>query len=170
MRAKTRGRRRSKPRGGPRCATRWRRWARGSRRASRGSGRESREGERGDAAYGDRLKLAELERNAERAEGEWKRTNRPAEVEHPPGTAEVLVVEDNVDMRRLLWHLVGQEFRVRVARDGREGLAAARERTPGLVLPDVMMPEMSGIELCAEIKRDPALASVPVVLVTSKAE
>jgi DNA-binding response OmpR family regulator len=96
--------------------------------------------------------------------------SRPAVPELPPGTPEVLVVEDNIDMRRLLHHLVGQEFRVRLARDGREGLAAVRERAPDLVLTDVMMPEMSGTELCAAIKSDPALASVPVVLVTSKAE
>jgi signal transduction histidine kinase len=120
--------------------------------------------------YGDRLRLVELERNAERAEGQWLRRERHARAEHPPGTAEVLVVEDNVDMRRLLHHLVGREFHVRLARDGREGLAAVREHVPDLVLTDVMMPEMSGIELCAELKRDPALADVPVVLVTSKAE
>ena len=69
---------------------------------------------------------------------------RPAVPELPPGTPEVLVVEDNVDMRRLLHHLVGQEFRVRLARDGREGLAAVRERAPDLVLTDVMMPEHVG--------------------------
>jgi signal transduction histidine kinase len=116
------------------------------------------------------IKFVELERTAERSEHEVRHGARPAYPEHPPGTAEVLVVEDNVDMRRLLYHLVAQEFRVRLARDGREGLAAVRERTPDLVLTDVMMPEMTGIELCAEIKRDPALANVPVVLVTSKAE
>ncbi|TMA24895.1 MAG: response regulator [Deltaproteobacteria bacterium] len=140
------------------------------RQAISGMGAEIQQDEPGDAQYGDRLKLAELERNAERAEGEWLRTARPAAREYPPGTAEVLVVDDNVDMRRLLHHLVSQEFRVRVARDGREGLVAARECAPDLVLTDVMMPEMSGTELCAAIKRDPALANVPVVLVTSKAD
>ena len=59
---------------------------------------------------------------------------------------------------------------MRIARDGREGLEAARERAPDLVLTDVMMPEMTGTELCRAIKSDAALADVPVVLVTSKAE
>ncbi len=123
-----------------------------------------------DGHLREQMKYVELERNVERAEGQWKRKTRPNYPDHPPGTPEVLLVEDNVDMRRLLHHLVGQEFRVRVARNGREGLEAARAHAPDLVLTDVMMPEMTGIELCAEIKRDPALASVPVVLVTSKAE
>jgi len=65
---------------------------------------------------------------------------------------------------------VAQEFRVRTARNGREGLEKAREKRPDLVLTDVMMPEMSGTELCSALKADEDLSGVPVVLVTSKAE
>lgn len=84
--------------------------------------------------------------------------------------AEVLIAEDNPDMRALLARLVGAEFRVRVARNGREALSAVHERAPDLLLLDVMMPEMSGTELCRAIKSDPATREIPVVLVTSKAE
>jgi signal transduction histidine kinase len=73
-------------------------------------------------------------------------------------------------MRRLLVDLVGREFRVRSARNGREGLEAARALHPDLVLTDVMMPEMSGTELCSALKGDAATRAIPVVLVTSKAE
>ncbi len=83
---------------------------------------------------------------------------------------EVLVVEDNPDMRRLLAFVVGREFRVRTARNGREGLEAVARQAPDLVLTDVMMPEMAGTELCRHLKEDPETASIPVVLVTSKAE
>ncbi len=83
---------------------------------------------------------------------------------------ELVVAEDNADMRRLLVHLLSAEFRVRAARNGREALDFVRERAPALVLTDVMMPEMSGTELCEAIKTDPVLAGVPVMLVTSKAE
>jgi signal transduction histidine kinase len=83
---------------------------------------------------------------------------------------EVLVAEDNADMRRLLVHLLGREFRVRETRNGREALEAARERAPDLVLSDVMMPEMSGTDLCRALKGDPATRDVPFMLVTSKAE
>ncbi|MBW2243361.1 MAG: response regulator, partial [Deltaproteobacteria bacterium] len=90
--------------------------------------------------------------------------------DHPEGTPEVVIAEDNAEMRRLLAFLVGREFRVRPTRNGREALEAVRERAPALVLTDVMMPEMSGTELCRAIKEDDALSGVPVMLVTSKAE
>ena len=119
------------------------------------------------------LRLTEMEQHVDRrekSEAKGEPAAAPAKGVVAEDAAEILVVEDNPDMRRLLAHLIGQEFRVRTARNGREGLALVRERAPDVVLTDVMMPEMSGIELCAAIKRDPELAGVPVVLVTSKAE
>lgn len=96
------------------------------------------------------------------------RDERPSE--HPDERPEVLVVEDNGDMRRLLAFLLGREFRVRLAENGRRGLEAVHERAPDLVLSDVMMPEMSGLELCASLKQDGATRGIPLVLVTSKAQ
>jgi signal transduction histidine kinase len=84
--------------------------------------------------------------------------------------AEIVVVEDNGEMRRLLAHLLSREFHVREARNGREALDCVREHAPDLVLTDVMMPEMSGTELCRALKSAPETRSIPVVLVTSKAE
>ncbi|MCH2187516.1 response regulator, partial [Myxococcota bacterium] len=83
---------------------------------------------------------------------------------------EVLIAEDNPDMRSLLATLIGREFRVRTARNGREALEKLQEHLPDLLLSDVMMPEMSGLELCREVKQNPATRTLPVVLVTSKAE
>jgi signal transduction histidine kinase len=117
-------------------------------------------------------RLAQLEHTVSR----WEGTHAAADAgleglpEHPPGTPEVVVAEDNVEMRRLLAFLIGREFRVRPCRNGREALEAARERPPALVVTDVMMPEMSGTELCRALKGDPATRGVPVMLVTSKAE
>jgi signal transduction histidine kinase len=117
-------------------------------------------------------RLLDLERSAERAEGA---AGPEGEAPEPAPSVsaqapEVLIVEDNPDMRRLLSFLIGQEFRLRVARNGREGLERVREHPPDLVLTDVMMPEMSGTELCAALKADRATEGIPVVLVTSKAE
>jgi signal transduction histidine kinase len=126
--------------------------------------------EEDDGEFGDDLRLAELQRNVERSEG-TALPEPPSDQGVADGDApDVLVVDDNPDMRRLLRFLVGQEFRVRTARNGREGLEKARERRPDLILTDVMMPEMSGTELCSAVKADPELGGVPVVLVTSKAE
>jgi signal transduction histidine kinase len=85
-------------------------------------------------------------------------------------TPDVLIAEDNSDMRRLLTVLLSREFRVHATKNGREALEAVRSRRPSLVLTDVMMPEMSGTELCREIKSDVDLRGIPVVLITSKAE
>ena len=116
--------------------------------------------------------LAELERSVSRWEG-----NRPVHVDpseslprHDASTPEILIAEDNRDMRELLVFLLGREYRVRATRNGREALESLRRAPADLVLTDVMMPEMSGTELCREIKADPATRAIPVVLVTSKAE
>ncbi len=115
--------------------------------------------------------LVEIERSVERWEGRHAAGGVDATAQRAPAHApEVLIAEDNSDMRALLAMIVGGEFRVRVATNGREALEALRESEPDLVLSDVMMPEMSGIELCKAIKENTATEAIPVVLVTSKAE
>jgi signal transduction histidine kinase len=109
---------------------------------------------------------AELRHHVDRLEVGDSRES-PSGKEDAP---EVLVCEDNPDMRRLLADLLGREFRVRTASNGREGLERIRAAAPSVVVTDVMMPEMSGTELCQAIKADPALAGIPVVIVTSRAE
>jgi signal transduction histidine kinase len=132
-------------------------------------GAEADAGPAAEVQHAGRYKTAELERTVERFEAAEAGTPAilAAASERRP---EVVVAEDNTDMRRLLVHLLGAEFAVRPARNGREALELVRERMPALVVTDVMMPEMSGTELCEAIKGDPALAGVPVMLVTSKAE
>jgi signal transduction histidine kinase len=122
-----------------------------------------------EVQHAARYKTAEFERTVERFEAaEGAVPDRvAAPVEQRP---EIVVAEDNADMRRLLVDLLGAEFAVRPARNGREALLLVRERMPALVVTDVMMPEMSGTELCEAMKGDAALAGVPVMLVTSKAE
>jgi signal transduction histidine kinase len=123
----------------------------------------------GAGGRGDQL--VEMERTVERSMGRETRVKETRVSQSAPADApEVLVVEDNVDMRRLLYHLIGKEFRVRLAINGRDGLEKAKESAPDLILTDVMMPEMTGTELCAAIKGDPELQRIPVIIVTSKAE
>jgi signal transduction histidine kinase len=117
------------------------------------------------------LRVSEMQRNVERSQFDSPETDHcAANAQLSQDAPEVLICEDNADMRRLLSFLIGQEFRVRVAPNGREGLEMVRELAPDLVLTDVMMPELSGTELCREIKADPKTQGIPVVLVTSKAE
>jgi signal transduction histidine kinase len=115
--------------------------------------------------------LVEMERSVERWEGSREIASTDASAQHVPASApEVLIAEDNPDMRTLLAMIVGREFRIRVTSNGREALEALGESAPDLVLSDVMMPEMSGIELCRAIKENVETQAIPVVLVTSKAE
>ncbi len=124
-----------------------------------------------ERAAGREGQSAELDRSVRRWEGH-RETGEAAQLEsrHPAGTPEIVVADDNAEMRELLGFLIGREYVVRLCRNGREALEAVRERLPMLVVTDVMMPEMSGTELCQAIKEDPALRGVPVMLVTSKAE
>ena len=82
---------------------------------------------------------------------------------------DVLVVDDNADMRDYLTRLLRGSYDVRTARDGLEALRVARERPPDLVLTDVMMPGLDGLSLVRELRADPVTALVPVVVLSARA-
>lgn len=85
-----------------------------------------------------------------------------------PSKPDILVVDDDPRNRRLLEeYLIAAGYDVRVAVDGRTALAAASERPPDLVLLDVMMPDLSGLEVCRQLKNDPRTRLCQVVLVTA---
>ncbi len=86
------------------------------------------------------------------------------------GRARVLVVEDNPDMRDFLDSCLRERFEVVLAADGREGLEKASSLRPDLVVTDLMMPRLTGDQLIAEMRQRPALASVPVLLLSAKGD
>jgi DNA-binding response OmpR family regulator/anti-sigma regulatory factor (Ser/Thr protein kinase) len=86
------------------------------------------------------------------------------------GGATILIVEDNAEMRAYLREELSRRWDVREAADGAAGWQAAREEEPDLVLSDVMMPEMGGFELCRRIKAEDALRTIPVLLLTARAD
>jgi signal transduction histidine kinase len=80
----------------------------------------------------------------------------------------ILIAEDSPTQAAQLRHILEQQgYPVRSAANGRLALEAALERTPQLVISDVVMPEMTGYELCHHIKNDERLGGVPVILVTT---
>ncbi|HEX6851519.1 MAG TPA: hybrid sensor histidine kinase/response regulator [Candidatus Polarisedimenticolaceae bacterium] len=82
--------------------------------------------------------------------------------------ADLLVVDDDPRNRKLLEeYLVAAGHAVRLAPDGRSAIAAVRERVPDIVFLDVMMPDISGLEVCRMLKADPATRMVQIVLVTA---
>ena len=83
----------------------------------------------------------------------------------------VLVVDDDPVIVRLLEVNFEMEgFAVRMAADGQEGLEVARAEHPDVVVSDVMMPKLSGIELVSGLKADASTASIPVILLSAKAQ
>ncbi|UCH13684.1 MAG: response regulator, partial [Bacteroidales bacterium] len=82
----------------------------------------------------------------------------------------VLIVEDNLDLQQYLLKELNQHYQVIIASNGKEGLNLVKEQLPDLVICDVMMPEMDGIELCKLIKCDVSTSHIPVFLLTAKSE
>ncbi len=81
----------------------------------------------------------------------------------------VLVADDNADMRQYLSRLLAERYRVQTAPDGRAALDAARDQVPDLVLSDVMMPRLDGLGLVRELRADPELATLPIILLSARA-
>lgn len=95
-------------------------------------------------------------------------------VAEPDGTSAsrplALVVDDNADVREYVAHLLGGEYDVRQAADGKEGLGMALKTVPDLIVCDVKMPVMDGLEMCRRVKAETATSHVPVILLTSNAQ
>ena len=86
-------------------------------------------------------------------------------------SASILVVEDEAALLTLLrYNLEKQGFRVEEATDGQEALLRIAESKPDLVLLDWMLPSLSGIEVCRQIRRRPATRDLPVIMVTARTE
>lgn len=80
----------------------------------------------------------------------------------------VLVVDDELDMRTFITTLLETNgYKPISAVDGREGLEVARRTRPSLIILDVMMPKESGINMYRELKQDPALKAIPVIMLSA---
>ena len=81
----------------------------------------------------------------------------------------VLIVDDNADIRTYLHSILQSKYSVLEAEDGQRGLELAREQVPDLIVSDVMMPVMNGLEFCQEVKKDGISSHIPVILLTARA-
>ncbi|MBC7426412.1 MAG: response regulator transcription factor [Bacteroidia bacterium] len=83
----------------------------------------------------------------------------------------ILVVDDEIDIVELLsYNLKKENFMVVAAMNGREAIQVAAKMKPDIILMDVMMPEMDGIEACRQIKSNPHLKHIPLVFLTARGE
>ena len=80
----------------------------------------------------------------------------------------VLYVEDNEFNRKLVRHLLGRtSYRLIEAVDGEAGVATAREAVPDLIIMDIQLPKLSGLEATRQLRADPVTAPIPVIVITS---
>ena len=83
----------------------------------------------------------------------------------------ILVVEDDEDIQELLsYNLQSAGYGVIPSRDGYEALEAARKRLPDLVILDLMMPGISGFDVCRELRRDERTARIPIIMLTARGD
>lgn len=81
----------------------------------------------------------------------------------------VLLVDDNKDMRHFITEILLHKYRVNQAANGKEGLSKAFDNSPDLIVTDLMMPKMDGLEFCAKLKTDVNTSHIPVIMLTAKA-
>jgi len=89
----------------------------------------------------------------------------------PADRKKILIVDDELDVRiyvRTLFETSG--YTPIVTRNGKEGLEKAKELSPDLIILDVMMPEVGGVTMYRELKTDPALKDIPVIMLTGIGE
>src|SRR3989442_13156999 len=104
---------------------------------------------------------------------DW-RLDYPRTLRYPDAVTaarKILVIEDERDILDLVRHYLEKEgFRTRTVADGAGGLAAARQERPDLIVLDLMLPGIDGLELCKKLRADPATAITPVIMLTAKAD
>ncbi|WP_337994810.1 response regulator [Polaribacter ponticola] len=104
-------------------------------------------------------------------------SNEIKEVNHPnlensknsnPSEKTILIVEDNFELQSFLKNLLIDNFNVLLAENGEEGFLFAKNNIPDLILSDIMMPIMDGIEMCEKLKKNNQTKHIPVILLTAK--
>jgi DNA-binding response OmpR family regulator len=81
----------------------------------------------------------------------------------------ILIVDDNDDIRTYLRTILQERYQVEEAADGQLGLEKARQTVPDLIISDVMMPVMNGLEFCQKVKTEVTTSHIPVILLTARA-
>src|SRR5438874_13812269 len=83
----------------------------------------------------------------------------------------ILIVDDNpTNVKVLQTRLAAEGYEIITAADGEEGLLAAKNQTPDLILLDIMMPKLDGVEVCRRLRADPDFPFTPIIMVTAMAD
>lgn len=82
----------------------------------------------------------------------------------------ILIVEDNADLRKYISQNLLSYYQIIEAENGKDGLDKSIEYIPDLVISDLMMPELDGVEMCSLLKKDPRTSHIPLIMLTAKAD
>lgn len=92
----------------------------------------------------------------------------PNQISNEEDPASILIVEDNVELRNFLSDILSESYRVLTATNGQEGLDQAREYIPDLIISDIMMPAMDGLDMVKNIKENREICHIPIILLSAK--
>jgi len=84
------------------------------------------------------------------------------------GHSRLLIVEDNTELRLYLKDILRNQYDIVEAKNGKEGLILAKRHSPNLIITDIMMPEMDGLEMCNKLKTNIETSHIPIILLTAK--
>jgi signal transduction histidine kinase/DNA-binding response OmpR family regulator len=98
-------------------------------------------------------------------EPDYKKEERTVE-----SLVKVMIVEDDTELNSFIRESLGEFYKVISAFNGAEGLALAKSQLPDLIVADIMMPLVDGITMCQNVKEDPMLSHIPVILLTAKSD
>jgi response regulator RpfG family c-di-GMP phosphodiesterase len=82
----------------------------------------------------------------------------------------LLIVEDNTDLLDYVAGILSDEYKIWKAKNGKEGLNIAVKCIPDIIISDIMMPEMDGMQMCEELKNNPYTSHIPILLLTAKTD
>jgi DNA-binding response OmpR family regulator len=99
---------------------------------------------------------------------EIENTQEPVDAEPAVEISSLLVVEDDADLRAFIVAGLKPNYEVIEAGNGQEGLEKACEHIPDLIVTDLMMPVMDGIEMCRQVKTNPETSHIPMIMLTAK--
>ena len=94
--------------------------------------------------------------------------NEPNQISNEEDPISILIVEDNVELRNFLSDILSESYRVITATNGQEGLDQAREYIPDLIISDIMMPAMDGLDMVKNIKENREICHIPIILLSAK--
>ena len=94
--------------------------------------------------------------------------NQDIEPQH--NSPQILVIDDNQELLNLICDILSPHFQCQLAIDGEQGLELAQQQLPDLVISDLMMPGISGLDVLSRLKSDPLTSHIPVVLLTAKGD